>query len=184
MAAIVSQRSPDPAHGATLPRVMSDPSPHPAPARGLLVFGVLFAVVIVVAAVVGAAVALGGAGASSSGAEVSAAKLTVGHCVDGLKESDDLAGLPVRPCEEPHEGEVFAIFSLPPGPYPGDEALGSQAQSECLARFETYAPSSVADDKVELFYLHPSRLSWTSGDRGVTCVATDPTTKRTGSLKG
>jgi len=158
-------------------------SPQPAPARGLLVFGVLFAVVIVVAAVVGAAVALRGAGASSGG-EVSAAKLAVGHCVDGLKESDDLAGLPVLPCEQPHEGEVFAIFALPAGPYPGDEALGRQAQQKCLEQFEVYAPSSVADDKVELFYLHPSQLSWTSGDRGVTCVATDPTAKRTGSIKG
>ncbi|MDG4827292.1 septum formation family protein [Asanoa sp. WMMD1127] len=163
---------------------MSQPSPPPAPARGLLVFGVLFAVVIVVAAVVGAAVALGNAGDSASGGEVSAAKLAVGHCVDGLKETDDLAGLPVLPCEQPHEGEVFAIFALPAGPYPGDAALGRQAQQECLKRFETYAPSSVADDKVELFYLHPSQLSWTSGDRGVTCVATDPTAKRTGSLKG
>ena len=129
-------------------------------------FGVVFAVVIVVAAVVGAAVALGGADASSSGGEVSAAKLTVGHCVDGLKESDDVAGLPVLPCEQPHEGEVFAIVELPAGPYPGDEALGKQAQQECLKQFENYAPSSVADDKVELFYLHPSELSWTAGDRG------------------
>ncbi|GIF58398.1 septum formation family protein [Asanoa iriomotensis] len=156
----------------------------PAPARGLLVFGVLFAVVIVVAAVVGAAVALGNAGGSSDGGEVSAAKLAVGHCVDGLKESDDVAGLPVLPCEQPHEGEVFAIVELPAGPYPGEEALGRQAQQECLQRFETYAPSSVADDKVELFYLQPSQLSWSAGDRGVTCVATDPTAKRTGSLKG
>jgi len=163
---------------------MSAESPQPAPARGLLVFGVIFAVVIVVAAVVGAAVALGGAGGSSSGGEVSAAKLVVGHCVDGLRESDDVAGLPVLPCEQPHEGEVFAIVELPAGPYPGDETLGQQAQRECLKQFEEYAPSSVADDKVELFYLHPSELSWTAGDRGVTCVATDPTTKRTGSLKG
>jgi len=184
MAAIVSQGSPDQPRGATLPRVDSAQSPPPAPARGLLVFGVLFAVVIVVAAVVGAAVALGGAGGSSSGGEVSAAKLAVGHCVDDLRESDDLEGLPVLPCEQPHAGEVFAIFELPAGPFPGDEALGRQAQQECLKQFENYAPSSLADDKVELFYLHPSQLSWTSGDRGVTCVATDPTAKRTGSLKG
>jgi hypothetical protein len=184
MAAIVSQGSPDPRRGANLPPVMSEPSHRPAPARGLLVFGVLFAVVIVVAAVVGAAVALGGAGASSSGGVVSAAKLTVGHCVDGLRAGNDLAGLPVLPCEQPHEGEVFAVFELPAGPYPGDAELGRQAQQECLKRFETYAPSSVADDRVELFYLHPSPLSWTSGDRGVTCVATDPTAKRAGSLKG
>ncbi|WP_089255642.1 septum formation family protein [Asanoa hainanensis] len=159
-------------------------APSRQPARGLLVFGVLFAVVIVVAAVVGAAVALRGADASSSGGEVSAGKLAVGHCVDGLRESDDVAALPVLPCEQPHEGEVFAIVELPAGPYPGVDKLGLQAQQECLAQFEDYAPSSVADDKVELFYLHPTELSWTAGDRGVTCVATDPTTKRTGSLKG
>jgi hypothetical protein len=184
MAAIVSQGSPGQPRGATFPRVDSAQSPPPAPARGLLVFGLLFAVVIVVAAVVGAAVAFGGGGRSSSGGEVSAAKLAVGHCVDNLRESDDLEGLPVLPCARPHEGEVFAIFELPAGPFPGDEELGKQAQRECLKQFENYAPSSLADDKVELFYLHPSQLSWSSGDRGVTCVATDPTAKRTGSLKG
>jgi hypothetical protein len=184
MAAIVSQRSPGPTHGASLRRVMSEPSHRPAPGRGLLVGGVLFAVVIVVAAVVGAAVALGGASTPSSGAEVPATRLAVGHCVDGLRAGDDLAGLPVLPCDQPHEGEVFAILELPAGPYPGDAALGRQARQECLKRFETYAPSSVADDRIELFYLHPSQLSWTSGDRGVTCVATDPTTKRTTSLRG
>jgi hypothetical protein len=184
MAAIVSRGSLAPVPGATFPAVSASPAPPAAPPRGLLVFGVLFAVVIVVAAVVGAAVALGGAGASPARGEVSAGKLAVGHCVDNLRASDDVAGLPVLPCAQPHEGEVFAIFALPAGAYPGDEALGRSAQQECVRRFETYAPSSVADDQVELFYLHPSRLSWTAGDRGVTCVATDPTTKRTGSLKG
>ena len=157
--------------------------PQQAPSRAIL--GIVLAVVIGVAAIVGAAVALAGRGSSSDAAgEVSASKLAVGHCVDGLRESDDLTSLPVVPCGQPHEGEVFALVDLPAGPYPGDEDLKRSAQDECLRHFETYAPSSVADDKVELFYLHPSPLSWADGDRSITCVATDPTAKRTGSLKG
>ena len=152
--------------------------------RALVLPGIVLAVVVGAAAVVGAAVALAGGGRRAAGAEVAAAKLAVGHCVDGLREGDDLAALPVVSCDEPHEGEVFAVFALPAGPYPGEAALGRTVRDECVKHFETYAPSSVADDRIELFYLHPNPLSWSAGDRGVTCVATDPTTKRAGSLRG
>jgi hypothetical protein len=86
----------------------------------------------------------------------------------------------VSSCSLPHEGEVFAVFELPAGPWPGDTAVQEQAETRCQAEFETYAPNAPAS--AEVLYLHPLRQSW-SRDRGVTCVATDEQGPTTGSVR-
>ena len=62
--------------------------------------------------------------------------------------------------------------------------LAKQAEEGCVERLETYAPDAVEDENLEIFFLHPTQQSWAQGDNEVICVANDPTTKRTGSLRG
>jgi hypothetical protein len=120
--------------------------------------------------------------ASGSGTDssVSVLRLKVGDCINGLKESSSLEDLPVVPCSAPHEGEVYALFDLADGPWPGDAAVQRDAEKRCNDEFDRYATAE--NEKLELFYLHPLARSWWR-DRGVTCIATDPAGPSTGSLR-
>lgn len=146
------------------------------------VWALIYAVIIV--AVIATSADRDTSGRITDGGDVSAFSLKVGDCLNGLKESDNISSLPAVPCDQPHEGEVFAMIQLPDGAFPGDAKISTDAGDRCSAAFETYAPSSVSDEKIELFYLQPTQLSWAQGDREITCVATDPTQPRTGSIKG
>jgi hypothetical protein len=144
----------------------------------VLIYGVIIVAVIATSADRDAS------GRITDGGDVSAFSLEVGDCLDGLKESANISSLPAVPCDQPHEGEVFAMIQLPDGAYPGEAKISTDAGDRCSAAFETYAPSSVSDEKIELFYLQPTQLSWAQGDREITCIATDPARKRTGSIRG
>jgi hypothetical protein len=158
--------------------------------RGLAIAGLAVSGLWIVGIAVGVVIAIASSadrdatGEITAGGDVSAFDLAVGDCLNGLKEGQSISNLPGVPCAEPHEGEVFAVFDLPAGAFPGDTKIAEDAERECSNRFESYAPSSVNDTSIELFFLHPTALSWRQGDHEVTCVATDPTKKRTGSLKG
>jgi hypothetical protein len=116
--------------------------------------------------------------AKANGA-VGVADLKPGHCIKAIKASVNIEDLPVVSCAVRHEGEVYAVFKLPAGPFPGTAAVQKQAEKGCIAKLKTYAPK--APDSVEVFYLAPLELSW-SRDRGVTCIATDDRGPTTGSL--
>ncbi len=158
--------------------------------RGLALAGLVLSGVwvliygVIIVAVIATSADRDAAGRITDAGDVSAFSLEVGDCLNGLKESDNISSLPAVPCDQPHEGEVFAMIQLPDGGYPGDEKISTDAGDRCSAAFETYAPSSVSDEKIELFYLQPTQLSWAQGDREITCIATDPSRKRTGSIKG
>jgi hypothetical protein len=75
------------------------------------------------------------------------------------------------PCAEVHDGEIFATFDLPSGPFPGDSTVVEQAESGCFDRLADYAPNAEDDENLEVFYFRPDRRSW-SRDRRVLCLAT------------
>ncbi|GAA3351146.1 DUF4190 domain-containing protein [Amorphoplanes nipponensis] len=116
----------------------------------------------------------------TGGGTVSVTELEAGDCVTDLQTALSVEELPVTSCGLPHEGEVYATFDLPAGPWPGDSVVQEQAEQRCDAEFKTYAPEAPATAQV--LYLHPLRQSW-SRDRGVTCVATDKRGTTTGSVR-
>ncbi|MDW8809051.1 DUF4190 domain-containing protein [Streptomyces scabiei] len=96
------------------------------------------------------------------------------------------ADVDVVPCDGEHDAEVFAGFSLPDGPYPGDDAVAEAADDRCYARSESYVmdPWAFPAD-VDVYYFSPTRQSWRFGDREITCMLgnTDPEGSLTGSLR-
>ncbi|MET8147322.1 DUF4190 domain-containing protein [Actinoplanes sp. NPDC049668] len=98
--------------------------------------------------------------------------LAPGDCLDA--DLDE-----VLPCTEPHAGEVYTVFTLPDGPYPGDAEVEAEVEKRCVRSFEPYVEA--ASEDMELRYLGPSRLSWPLS-RTVTCIAADPAGTLTGSL--
>jgi hypothetical protein len=119
------------------------------------------------------------AGGANSGT-VSVTQLKPGDCINGIQAVGSIEDLPVISCTLPHEGEVYASFNLPAGPWPGDTEVQKQAEKLCEAELKAYAASPA--ETVEVLYLHPLQQSW-SRDRGVTCVATDERGATTGSVR-
>jgi len=142
--------------------------------HGLARAGVLLSIVV------GCAwVTLFGVLANAGTKQVTALK--VGDCVTTLEESDSVTDLPVVDCAKPHQGEIYFLFQLPSGKYPGDTKVDKDAEDRCAKEINTYAGAG-ADEKFDIFYLRPSPDDW-SVDRGVTCIATDAKKSLTGSIK-
>lgn len=110
-------------------------------------------------------------------------QLASGDCVSTVAPGD-VASLPVVPCAEPHEAEIFAVFSLRIGEWPGEETVIDEAERGCQERLGGYAAALSEDPRLELMFLHPGEGAWARGDREVTCLLRDPGGQLTGSLRG
>lgn len=97
-------------------------------------------------------------------------RLRIGQCVAD-EPGGDTDVLPVVPCARPHEGEVYAIFSLGGSRYPGDDAVERVASKGCEQRLPAYVGSD-AVDRVDWAYndYTPTAETWTDGDRRVLCT--------------
>jgi putative regulator of septum formation/uncharacterized protein DUF4190 len=110
--------------------------------------------------------------------------LQPGDCVNNLQDSTEVQSLPGVPCTQPHEGEVFAVFELPAGDYPGDAAVGEQITNECVARLSSYSSSANQHSgNLRLVTIYPLEQDWNRGNRGVVCIAAAASGTSTGSIK-
>ncbi|KAB1147692.1 DUF4190 domain-containing protein [Streptomyces luteolifulvus] len=90
------------------------------------------------------------------------------------------------PCAGAHDGEVFAVVTLPSGAYPGDDEVTDTADDKCYALQASYAMDAWAvPEDVDVYYLVPTRQSWRLGDHEITCVFgnTEEDAGLTGSLR-
>ncbi|MGV4887065.1 DUF4190 domain-containing protein [Streptomyces viridosporus] len=113
--------------------------------------------------------------------------LEKGDCFDAPDGLEGLAyeAYPV-PCEEEHDGEVFALVALDDGAYPGDDRLADTADERCYDLQDVYTMDGWAlPGHVDVYHLVPSREGWRYGDREITCVFghRDARTALTGSLR-
>lgn len=158
--------------------------------RGMAIAGLVLAgvwVVLIVGATVTSAVNRAdrdGSGTITAGGSVSATSLRVGDCIAKLKDVTIVTSLPAVPCSTAHAGEVFAVFDLPAGPYPGEAAVDREVQRTCNARLDTYAPSTIGDAGVGLYVVYPLDRNWQAGDREVVCLATSTSGSTVGSISG
>lgn len=120
--------------------------------------------------------------ASGDNGQVSVNDIRLRDCLNGLTEGRNIENLPVVPCTEPHDGEVFAEFPISGSAFPGDAAVTTQAEEGCVERLRNFAPEAAEDPNTQLYYLHPTAASWLTGDRDVLCVALSASGKRTGSI--
>jgi len=110
--------------------------------------------------------------------------LKVGQCLNGIEAAGSrLSTLPVVACTAAHEGEVVSIFNLTGTTFPGDSAIETQAKEKCFTQLDAYSPSTKDDQSITIFFLHPTRTTWSSGDRQIICIAHFKP-PRQGSIKG
>ncbi|MFN0025955.1 MAG: septum formation family protein, partial [Acidimicrobiales bacterium] len=81
-----------------------------------------------------------------------------------------------KPCAQPHDGETFAVLTLPgdlQAPFPGEAEAQRLARSACLAGFERYVGREYAVSRLRISLLRPSGSTWAAGDRVVVCTLYD-----------
>jgi hypothetical protein len=123
--------------------------------------------------------ALVAVGALASGG-TSSLDVKVGDCVKELPTGTRVMTMRVVPCDQPHLAEVYAVLEMSSGGFPGGAAVDAFTD-KCDPALRSYAPQAYADDSVGIYTLHPTRTSWTLGDRVVTCIATSEN-PQTGSI--
>jgi hypothetical protein len=96
--------------------------------------------------------------------------LRPGDCIgdtEGL--TGDTDAVPLVPCDQPHQLEVFAVVRYPSDEYPGAATIAAFADNACLTVLTE--DLGLAVDGVSFTYLLPSSLGWVEqGDRSVVCV--------------
>jgi hypothetical protein len=105
-------------------------------------------------------------------------KLKAGDCFSGGKK-DQIDLVTAIPCTSPHESQVVAIIQLPDGPYPGEDAVTSEAEQGCTDKADPLLKDSAFDDLAPS-YVYPDADTW-RGDRSVLCLVEAPTGTTTGS---
>ncbi|MFD4993701.1 septum formation family protein [Cellulosimicrobium cellulans] len=113
--------------------------------------------------------------------------IQVGDCLVTAKlpDGENVESVPVVPCSEPHDAEVYAETELPEGDYPGDEAIEASADEFCLGEFEAFVGLSYDESAYYYWPFTPREDGWTSlDDRVVQCVLDTDGTDVTGSLQG
>jgi hypothetical protein len=114
------------------------------------------------------AVERGGAGQVTKATDVTFQDVMVGDCYNNTP-SNSFATLPEVPCLQPHDNEVFYIFTMSPGRYPGDGAVQASADQTCVDRLPDYVGDSPSASLGAGSFVK-DQLSWDSGDRSVICV--------------
>mgnify|MGYP001319242757 CR=1 FL=1 len=99
--------------------------------------------------------------------------LEAGDCFDDTAMGiNEVTEVPEVPCLLPHDNEVYALFELPPGDFPGDEEVEASATLGCYERFSEAIGKSYEESELDFLAMHPTEASWTQiNDREVVCLA-------------
>lgn len=115
-------------------------------------------------------------------------ELKVGDCFDSTA-SNEIRGIEVKSCAEPHNSEIFFLVTHPAGPsdaYPGKDALVQYAADNCLGQPLTdYLGIPLEQSKLKDFEIVPQESAWKDGRRVLVCgLDTGGEGDITGSVKG
>lgn len=103
----------------------------------------------------------------------SADDVRVGDCFD-VPTEETIKSIQHQPCTEAHDGEAFVVGTVEGDSYPVVFGFDDWAQQNCLdPAFEAYVGDPVAERlDIDVSYFAPTRESWESGDREITCYLT------------
>lgn len=110
--------------------------------------------------------------------------IAVGDCIGDFAVDEEISDVSVVSCEKPHDQEVFAIFEVPDGEFPGSEAFQTQVQEDCVPKFETFVGLAFQESALDIKWLEPTEESWSQGDRELVCTVYEEGKPTTGTLEG
>ncbi len=131
-------------------------------------------------------------GAVASEGTVDAFAVELGDCIQDPtagadpNEVAEVQSIEAVPCDEPHDGEVYHVFDMPDGDYPGDEAVLAAVEEGCVAAFADFVGKPYEESSLDYLSLQPTQETWEQmDDREVVCIVADPSgEKKIGSLRG
>lgn len=89
------------------------------------------------------------------------------------------------PCSSEHVYEVFFVGDMPDGAFPGDEAVSTFANENCLPAFEDYVGVPFEQSIWYGTPVGPTEETWGAGDRRVACLLHNQTESSvSGSVRG
>ena len=166
----------------TAPPEPAPEKPEKKPRRGLrrLILAILLIAVVAVAGIIGYSLL------RDEGVDYS--KLKVGDCFDS-SPSNEVRGVKVKDCSEPHNSEIFFLVTHPAGPdepYPGKEVLVQFAADACLGQPLTdYLGIPLEQSSLKDFEIVPQESAWKDGRRVLVCgLDTGGQGDITGSVRG
>jgi len=111
--------------------------------------------------------------------------IRIGDCLAPTGEESELESVPVVPCSQEHESEVYAEVIVPDGEFPGNAAIEEAADAGCMEHFEDFVGIPYADSELMYSYFSPTEQSWEElDDRQVLCLVYGPEASSTGSFGG
>lgn len=111
-------------------------------------------------------------------------QIRVGDCLNTSTLSDEVNAVPVVPCAESHEDEVYFAFDLDEGDFPGEDVIDAKSDEMCTPEFASFIGMSYEESTLDWYPFTPTAGSWSDGDREILCVAYDPAGMTTGTLAG
>ncbi|HEY0216606.1 MAG TPA: septum formation family protein [Cellulomonas sp.] len=122
-------------------------------------------------------------GEVTEAADADVFSLAVGDCLDLSDfEETEVETLPVVPCSDPHDSEVYAEQELTGDEIPTD--LDTQADQICYDAFAPFVGIAYEESQLGYSYLAPTSVSWDQGDRNVQCIVSHLTEQVTSTLEG
>lgn len=104
------------------------------------------------------------------GGEVDVFSFEVGNCFSDAG-GDTVDSLPLVSCAEEHSVEVYALYDLPEGDFPGQQETSDLSAEGCLERFDAYVGLAYADSVYDINTIFPTENTWNNlFDREVICL--------------
>lgn len=113
-------------------------------------------------------------------------ELQVGDCLGGGPAvTGEVSEVPVVPCDQPHDSEVFHGHTIDGDVMPDPTAMEVIVAEQCYgANFQTFVGLPHEQSTLQIGWAEPTTASWNEGDRQLLCIVTDPAGGVTGSLQG
>lgn len=116
--------------------------------------------------------------------DVDVFSVAVGDCINDFGSSE-VTSVEAIDCAQPHDYEVYTEITIPGDAFPGEEAVTTAANDECVAAFDAFVGLSYQESLLDFSYLAPTAQSWQlNDDRLITCLIFDPAGQTSGSLAG
>lgn len=96
--------------------------------------------------------------------------LRVGMCFNDPTGIADVETVDRVDCAFPHDNEVFHLFDMPAGDWPGQDVIETASADGCLAAFDSYVGLEYEFSILDIFPLYPTEASWAEGDREIVCA--------------
>ena len=102
--------------------------------------------------------------------------LKVGQCFDdpdNMSAMDDVSDVEMIDCGKPHNNEIYALFDMPDGSFPGVSVVEDVALEGSHDAFDPYVGLDYESSVLDFSCLTPTPSSCEQGDQEVVCISYD-----------